>query len=224
MPSEKPQLLYSKEQVIEMLVKALYYHNPGKKIEEYKDYAYILVGTYSDSLVLELPGADYVINFGKKYPGMNIGQIYSVNPSYISWLLGTEDEDAVSNAKMFSDSLPLLGKKPLVAKRSVKKLYEVTDDDMILVRSVPDAQYIVTFGRHKGKTLAEIFAEDRSYIKYLHTKSQEETKRFVHSFLNDISKLGVDLDGLVGPYLKKHEAPSEDWARYSSRSGPVQRI
>lgn len=97
--------------------------------------------------------ADELIPFGQ-YKGKTYAEVYKEDPKYIFWLLESDPYHKID--------IPTLTGIAVDDEHAEEKLRKEIDRVFPKVK-VDDA---VTFGKYKGKTYREVFAEDPQYIEW----------------------------------------------------------
>lgn len=141
----------------------LKYYNPDYDIN---DIAEIPCAGCGEWVLIDVPGkdlseifpihkADEQLAFGK-YKGKTFADIYSDDPQYIYWLMDTDPYFKV-------DILGIIGKTPssdeertLMLEEEYKRIFPEISLDTVL-----------SFGKYKGKSLAEIKEIDSNYFEWL---------------------------------------------------------
>ena len=97
--------------------------------------------------------ADETISFGK-HKGKTFAEIYNEDPQYIFWLMQSDP--------FFKVDLSALTGIALDDEKAEEKFSNEIDRVFPKVK-IEDA---ITFGKYKGKTYKEVFAEDSQYIEW----------------------------------------------------------
>ena len=116
---------------------------------------WVLVDVPGDDMdeVFPVHKADEVIPFGQ-YKGKTYAEIYKEDPKYIFWLLESDP--------YYKIDIPALTGIAVDDEHAEEKLRKEIDRVFPKIK-VDDA---VTFGKYKGKTYREVFAEDPQYIEW----------------------------------------------------------
>lgn len=191
-----PEQLFSKNQVVELLLKAIAYvktNSLGDDSSAWKDYANTVISVYSDEMVFKLPYANVIVPIAKKYPGMTIAQIYCVNQDYVSWLLGLEDCEIAHELNEFNNALSLINKAPLKPKKTTKRSFPALSAQQLdTLTTYESALHVITFGKYSSLKLYEIFNIDRTYFyNYLLVKADDDTRERCREFSKALENVGI---------------------------------
>ncbi len=99
---------------------------------------------------------NFKISFGK-YKNSSIYEVFIKDPQYIGWLSKESFMDDVRVA-----ALHVIAGKPIPQPEAPAPVDAVLGD------------FKITFGKHKGKTMGEIYLIDSSYIRWLSKESYME--------------------------------------------------
>jgi hypothetical protein len=115
-------------------------------------------------------GHDYVIEFGK-YKGSTASYIFENDKPYTAWILKQKSNYITSNMMYIQQSLELVAKCNFA-------LYQNSDIDRSIAFEEYNSNLAMSFGKHKGKTIQQIFDNHRDYfnwMKYLNPIDNYET-------------------------------------------------
>lgn len=93
--------------------------------------------------------------FGK-YKGKTYADVYQQDPKYIYWLLENDPYFKV-------DICEIIGKKPT----SEEEMKQLLEEEYQRIFSEPSLSTVLSFGKYKGKSLAEIKEIDSNYFNWL---------------------------------------------------------
>lgn len=74
--------------------------------------------------------------------------------------------------------------------RTGSKYQKAQEQEIKLETKEDAANLVITFGKHSGKTLRQIFAEDKEYIRWLADKAQDDVVRKAVGMILDAVKNG----------------------------------
>ena len=104
---------------------------------------------------------DETVPFGK-HKGKSIQEIYETDPAYIFWLIESDPYYTVNIPK-------IIGKEP----NSTEEFVEICKSEYDRVFPKISAMSVITFGKYKGKTFKEVATEDKNYISWFLSNTQE---------------------------------------------------
>lgn len=91
----------------------------------------------------------YIITFGK-HKLKSLAQIYQEEPGYVSWL---SEESFMPEVKIAAQHV--IAGKPIPQPETPEPVNDIL------------GRFPITFGKHSGKTMGEVWLNDQSYIKWL---------------------------------------------------------
>lgn len=133
----------------------------------------------------------FKMNFGK-YKGESIATVWQNNPRYIIWL---ESESFIETVKVAARCV--ITGKPISQPETSKPVDDVLGD------------FEITFGKHNGKTMGEIWLSDPSYIRWLARES----------YMDDVRKNAlaiIDNDPVHIEHLKEKVVNKEELVKLST--------
>lgn len=112
---------------------------------------------------------NFHINFGKKYRGTSVKHIFEIGDySYLEYI--------INNSKNQS-----------LVEISAKYLNKITIDEN------PERDIILNFGKYNGKTISEVFVEDKGYLRWFLEEEEKKKFRFANRKLyNSVKNLFED--------------------------------
>jgi len=139
---------------------------------------------------------DYIIGFGK-HKSKSIAQIWQEDRGYVKWMAGELSNDVGFAAKC------------VIAGKPIKKPEPTAPIDSILGR------FKITFGKHSGKTMSDVWVDDPQYVKWLARESyMHDVKAIAQAIVNDNPEEIIEKEKNKSKIIKLSSAttPTSDFA------------